>query len=114
MPFMGFPPEALTFYQGLMRDNSKSYWEAHRATWESRVRDPMRALLAELDETYGPFHLFRPYRDTRFAKDKSPYKTQIAAYGESEGGAVHYLHLSGQRAHLAAAMLRANARRLTP
>jgi uncharacterized protein (TIGR02453 family) len=94
MPFNGFPPEALTFYQRLELDNSKSYWEAHRAVWESRVRDPMRELLAELDESYGPFHLFRPYRDTRFAKDKSPYKTQIAAYGESEGGAVHYFHLS--------------------
>lgn len=92
--FQGFPREALTFYDGLLRDNSKGYWEAHKASWEAHARDPMRALLAELEATYGPFHLFRPYRDTRFAKDKSPYKTQIAAYGESEGGAAYYLHLS--------------------
>jgi uncharacterized protein (TIGR02453 family) len=92
--FTGFPREALTFYEGLRRDNSKSYWEANKSVWETRVRDPMRALLAELEADYGPFHLFRPYRDTRFAKDKSPYKTQIAAYGESEGGSLHYLHLA--------------------
>jgi uncharacterized protein (DUF2461 family) len=30
----------------------------------------------------------------RFSRDKSPYKTQIAAYGESEGGTAHYFHLS--------------------
>jgi uncharacterized protein (TIGR02453 family) len=94
--FAGFPPEALAFYDGLRRDNSKMYWDANKALWESHVRAPMRALLTELEleADFGPFHLFRPYRDTRFAKDKSPYKTQIAAYGESEGGAMHYLHLS--------------------
>lgn len=53
----------------------------------------MRALLTEL-EAYGPFHQFRPYRDVRFSKDKSPYKTRIAAYGESEGGASYYFQLS--------------------
>jgi uncharacterized protein (TIGR02453 family) len=92
--FSGFPKAALEFYAGLRRDNSKAYWEAHKAVWESQVRAPMLALLAELETDYGPFHLFRPYRDTRFSKDKSPYKTQIAAYGESEGGAAHYFHLS--------------------
>ncbi|MFN8592168.1 MAG: DUF2461 domain-containing protein [Thermomicrobiales bacterium] len=91
--FTGFPIEALTFYDGLRRDNSKSYWEANKALWERSARDPMRALLAEMDETYGPFHLFRPYRDVRFARDKSPYKTQIAAFGESEGGASYYVAL---------------------
>lgn len=91
--FDGFPREALTFYAGLRQDNSKAYWEANKAVWTSRVLAPMEALLAELT-AYGPFHRFRPYRDTRFAKDKSPYKTQIAAYGESEGGTAHYFHLS--------------------
>lgn len=92
--FQGFPKGALVFYDGLRRDNSKAYWEAHKASWEAHAREPMRALLAELEERYGPFHLFRPYRDTRFSRDKSPYKTQIAAYGESEGGAAYYFHLS--------------------
>jgi uncharacterized protein (TIGR02453 family) len=92
--FTGFPRGALAFYDGLRRDNSKRYWEAHKSIWQTQVLAPMTALLAELDADWGPFHRFRPYRDTRFAKDKSPYKTQIAAYGESEGGAAYYFHLS--------------------
>lgn len=92
--FSGFPREALAFYGGLRQDNSKAFWEANKAVWETLVRAPMEALLAELAPAYGPFHRFRPYRDTRFSRDKSPYKTQIAAYGESEGGAAHYFHLS--------------------
>jgi uncharacterized protein (TIGR02453 family) len=39
----------------------------------------MEALLAELTDEFGPCKLFRPYRDVRFSKDKSPYKTSIAA-----------------------------------
>lgn len=91
--FQGFPPRALAFYRGLREDNSKAYWEANKATWTAQVLAPMEALLAEL-AAYGPFHRFRPYRDTRFSRDKSPYKTQIAAYGESEGGTAYYFHLS--------------------
>ena len=53
----------------------------------------MLALLDDLDE-FGPFSVFRPYRDVRFAKDKTPYKEHIGAYGESDGGAGHYIHLS--------------------
>jgi uncharacterized protein (TIGR02453 family) len=91
--FSGFPREALDFYVGLRQDNSKAYWEANKAVWSSQVLAPMEALLAELT-AYGPFHRFRPYRDTRFSKDKSLYKTQIAAYGEREGGTAYYFHLS--------------------
>ena len=53
----------------------------------------MTALLDELAE-YGPFHVFRPYKDVRFSKDKRPYKDHIAAYGESEGGAGFYVQFS--------------------
>ena len=45
----------------------------------------MAALCDELAE-YGPFHLFRPYNDLRFAKDRPPYKTAQGASGETEGG----------------------------
>jgi uncharacterized protein (TIGR02453 family) len=93
-PFKGFPLEALTFYAGLELDNAKGYWEANKDSWERAARDPMRALLATLPERFGPFRLFRPYRDVRFSRDKSPYKTQIAAAGEGEHGATFYLHLS--------------------
>jgi uncharacterized protein (TIGR02453 family) len=94
MTFRGFPPECLTFYEGLERDNSRSYWTAHRDQFESAVRGPMRELLVTLDEQWGPFHVFRPNRDVRFSKDKSPYKTALGAVGESERGAHFYVQIS--------------------
>jgi uncharacterized protein (TIGR02453 family) len=91
--FRGFPPEALSFYVGLAADNSKAYWEANRATYLAAVKEPMEALVAEVDERFRPLKLFRPYRDVRFSKDKTPYKLGCGAYGESEGGAGYYVHL---------------------
>ncbi len=92
--FQGFPPEALTFFAGLEADNSKAYWQANKATWESQVHGPMGAFLDALDEQFQPFHLFRPNRDLRFARDKAPYKTQIGAASEGKGGELYYVHLS--------------------
>ncbi len=92
--FQGFPPEALTFYAGLEADNSKAYWQDNKETWESKVHQPMVAFLDALDEHFQPFHLFRPYRDLRFARDKAPYKTQIGAVSEGQGGEIYYVHLS--------------------
>ena len=94
MTFSGFPPEAITFYEGLEADNSRAYWQAHRDVYERAVRAPFEALLADLDDRFGPFGLFRPYRDVRFSKDKSPYKTSIAAVGQRDGRASVYLQLS--------------------
>jgi len=50
----------------------------------------MEAVLADLGE-YGPFKIFRPYNDARFAKGRSPYKEQIGAVGETEGGSMDEL-----------------------
>ena len=44
----------------------------------------------------GTFHLFRPHRDVRFSRDKSPYKTHQGAVTEGEGGELYYLHLDGE------------------
>ncbi len=79
MAFSGWPAEALEFYEGLTADNSKSYWTRHKAVYEQQVLAPMTELLEELAPEFGEPRLFRPYRDIRFSKDKSPYKTQIAA-----------------------------------
>jgi uncharacterized protein (TIGR02453 family) len=91
MAFDGWPEEALEFYEGLEADNTKTYWLAHLETYETMVREPMTELLAELAADFGPAKIFRPYRDVRFSKDKSPYKTAIAAtIGDG------YLHLSAR------------------
>jgi uncharacterized protein (TIGR02453 family) len=90
MAFSGWPKRAFAFYEGLEADNSKEYWTAHREVYEMDVLAPMEALLAELEPEFGEARLFRPYRDIRFSKDKSPYKTAIGA-SLSKGG---YVHLS--------------------
>jgi uncharacterized protein (TIGR02453 family) len=93
MGFRGFPDAAFQFYEQLMADNSRTFWQANLPTYRSSVRAPMDALLAELAD-HGPFHVFRPNRDVRFSKDKRPYKEAIGAVSESEGGASFYVQLS--------------------
>jgi len=85
MAFRGWPAEAIEFYEGLCADNSKTYWTAHKETYDEAVRAPMVELLAELEPEFGAAKIFRPNRDVRFSKDKSPYKTQIAATLERGG-----------------------------
>ena len=94
--FTGFPPEALRFFEQLAADNSKSFWTEHKPIYDASVRAPMTALTDELGKTYGSFHIFRPNRDVRFAKDKTPYKTNIAASAETEGGASVYVSFSAE------------------
>jgi uncharacterized protein (TIGR02453 family) len=79
MAFQGWPAEALEFYDGLEADNSKAYWAAHKTVYEEKVLGPMAELVEELGAEFGEGKIFRPYRDVRFSKDKSPYKTNIAA-----------------------------------
>ena len=89
MAFKGWPDSALAFYEGLEADNSKAYWLDHKDVYERDVKAPMEALLTELAAEFGAWRLFRPYRDTRFSRDKSPYKTNVAArIGDG------YVHLS--------------------
>ena len=70
--FHGFPEAALDFYEGLESDNSKAYWTDHKAVYDEAVQAPVRALLAALEPEFGSVKFFRPYRDVRFSKDKSP------------------------------------------
>lgn len=93
--FRGFPPEALDFWAGLEADNSKEYWTAGKDVYEAAVRGPMEALIESTRE-YGDFKIFRPHRDVRFSRDKSPYKTHIGAVTEGEGGSLFYVQLSAE------------------
>jgi uncharacterized protein (TIGR02453 family) len=79
MSFHGWPAEALDFFEGLEADNSKAYWTAHKAIYDEKVRGPMAELVEELAPEFGEPKIFRPYRDIRFSKDKSPYQTHIGA-----------------------------------
>jgi uncharacterized protein (TIGR02453 family) len=79
MSFHGWPEEALDFYEDLEANNSKAYWTAHKAIYEASVLGPMTELMDELAPDFGEGKIFRPYRDVRFSRDKSPYKTAIGA-----------------------------------
>ncbi|WP_232662141.1 DUF2461 domain-containing protein [Pseudonocardia sp. TRM90224] len=79
MTFTGFGDGAVEFYDGLEADNSKAYWTDQREVYETDVKAPMTALLAELEPEFGRAKIFRPYRDMRFSADKTPYKTHCGA-----------------------------------
>jgi uncharacterized protein (TIGR02453 family) len=78
--FNGFPEAAFDFYDDLEIDNTRSFWEAQKATYDVAVRAPMVALTEALAAEFGGAKVFRPYRDVRFAKDKTPYNTQKGAF----------------------------------
>lgn len=113
--FTQFSPKAFTFLRGLKKNNRKEWFEEHRETYETELKEPMKLLIEEIDvqlATIAPEIIgspkksaFRIHRDVRFSKDKSPYKTHIAAWffhrdaghgvgGEAaHGGAGFYFHL---------------------
>jgi uncharacterized protein (TIGR02453 family) len=75
----GFGEDAVEFYDGLAADNSKAYWTDHKDVYDAHVKVPMQALLDEVETEFGAGKIFRPYRDLRFARDKTPYKDHCGA-----------------------------------
>jgi uncharacterized protein (TIGR02453 family) len=94
MTFRGWPEAAIDFYAGLETDNSKAYWTAHRSVYDECVKAPFEELTAVIEKEFGPLRVFRPNRDVRFSKDKTPYKTAAAAVTESQGGTAYYVQIS--------------------
>lgn len=93
--FQGWPADYQRFFIGLELDNSKRYFDANRSFYETAVKAPMVALIESLEEEFGPGRVFRINRDIRFSKDKSPYKTNVAAY-TSGGGSGGYVSLDAR------------------
>lgn len=113
---VAFSPATLRFLRGLARNNTRPWFEAHRTDYEGQVRAPMHALIEEMDVRLARLapeiighptrSMFRIYRDIRFSKDKSPYKTHAACWfyhrdadrrvgSEAEGGgAGFYFHVA--------------------
>jgi uncharacterized protein (TIGR02453 family) len=75
--FSGFPREAFTFWKGLAKNNNREWFQAHREIYERAVRQPMQALVLELQPLYGPGRVSRINKDMRFAREK-PYKDYLA------------------------------------
>ncbi|MBI1956452.1 MAG: DUF2461 domain-containing protein [Acidobacteria bacterium] len=107
--FPGFPPQALSFLRNLKKHNNRAWFQAHKLIYEQSVKAPMTELVLSLGEAFRHFapemvadprvSLYRIYRDTRFSRDKSPYKTQVAAVFPVRGlpknsGPGLYFHIS--------------------
>ncbi|GII00710.1 DUF2461 domain-containing protein [Planobispora takensis] len=112
MSFSGFPDDAFVFYEGLEADNSKTYWTRHKRVYEEAVKTPMIALGEELEAEFGRAHLFRPNRDVRFAKDKSPYKTHQGAYVPTAEAVGYYVQLDAEGLYVGAGLYAADGERL--
>ncbi|WP_141014591.1 DUF2461 domain-containing protein [Nocardioides sambongensis] len=112
MTFEGFPVAALDFYDDLEVDNTKSFWEAHKATYLEQVRAPMTALTDELAREFGSAKVFRPYRDVRFAKDKTPYKTHQGAFVGVTSACGWYVEVAAPGVRVGAGVYEASGDRL--
>ena len=99
MAFAGIPVAALDFYEDLEADNTKSFWTAHKHVYDEQVRAPLEALAIALEPEFGAPKFFRPYRDVRFAKDKTPYKTHQGMWFEETS---RYLQVSAAGLFVAA------------
>lgn len=110
--FTGFPSQALDFYEDLEVDNTRSFWEKHKGTYEYSVKRPMVALCASLTEEFGEAKVFRPYRDVRFAKDKTPYKTAQGAFVEVGPATGWYVEVSARGVRTGAGFYDASGERI--
>lgn len=104
-------PELFTFFRQLKRNNRREWFVKHKRRYEERVRSPLQELVSGLgpelarinphfvaDSRPSGGSLFRIYRDVRFSKDKSPYKTSAGLrFPHEDRRNVHapgyYIHL---------------------
>jgi uncharacterized protein (TIGR02453 family) len=87
--FMGFRPEAIQFLVDLTENNDRAWFQPRKGDYERLLKEPLEALIATLAERFAARGIplradpskspFRIYRDVRFSKDKSPYKTNLGA-----------------------------------
>jgi uncharacterized protein (TIGR02453 family) len=117
--FTGFRPEAVEFLAELAANNERAWFQPRKAEYEQLLKEPLEALCVALGERFRARGIpmqadparapFRIYRDVRFAKDKSPYKTNIGAsfpwagdeVGDVEGRSrTANVHSSGGYFHL--------------
>ncbi len=92
MGFDGLDPDAPRFFAELAIDNTREWWAANKARYDTAVRGPFEQLAAELEPEFGDLKVFRPYRDVRFSADKTPYKLHIGMV--SQAPIAHYVQLS--------------------
>lgn len=114
--FTGFPAAALDFYDDLELDNTRSFWEAHKAVYAESVRAPMTALCESLAPEFAPdgrtAKVFRPHRDVRFARDKTPYKDHQGLFVPRGPSTGWYLEVAAPGVRVGVGFYEASASRL--
>ncbi len=119
--FTGFQPEGIQFLADLAENNDRAWFQPRKADYERLLKEPLAALIATLAERFEARGIplladparspFRIYRDVRFSKDKSPYKTNLGASfpwvgeqaADADGGPRSHtgnIHSSGGYFHL--------------
>ncbi len=130
MPANPITPASFRFLKELAAHNDRDWFQAHKARYLEEVRDPLlrfvedfgprlagisKNLLADPRPVGGS--LFRIHRDTRFSKDKRPYKTHAGLSfrhrdGRDVHGPVFYLHLEPGQVFMAAGIWHPDAEAL--
>ena len=124
MEFSGFQPTIFQFLEELADNNNRPWFKEHKRRYESEVLAPCQAFIRAFRprlKKISPFFvasdrrsggsLMRVYRDTRFAKDKTPYKTNVGIQFRHElGRDVHapgfYVHVAPDECFLAVGVWR--------
>jgi uncharacterized protein (TIGR02453 family) len=101
--FAGFPADFFRFFEQLRRNNEREWFNANKDRFQQSVLEPMSAFITAVQPRLAGISrnfvadprphggsMFRIYRDTRFSKDKTPYKTHAAC---------HFRHAAGKNAH---------------
>ena len=119
-----FTRDLFKFLSELRTHNSRKWFQKNKERYERQVRDPVLRFIADLgpgvrkinrhivaDPSPVRGSMMRIYRDIRFSKDKSPYKTHIAAHfwderGKEGAAAAYYLRLEPNRSLIGAGMWR--------
>jgi uncharacterized protein (TIGR02453 family) len=115
-----FTPKCLSFFRQLTKNNTREWFTPRKQLFEAEVRAPMLELSAWINDRLRSFaveHVVEPparavyriYRDTRFSKDKTPYKTHVGAIFPrrglpKHGGAGYYVGVSHDGVEVAGGM----------
>lgn len=116
--FTGFEPDAVQFLADLAANNERAWFQPRKADYERLLKRPLEALCVALEARFRARNVplqadptrspFRIYRDVRFSKDKSPYKTNVGAslpwIGEGDAHAGGYFHLEPGQAFVGGGM----------
>jgi uncharacterized protein (TIGR02453 family) len=126
MTFTGFTRGAIDFLAELAANNDRAWFQPRKGDYERLLKEPMTALCVALAERFEARRIplrsdparspFRIYRDTRFSKDKSPYKPYASAsfpWAGDGGGPGGYFHFQPGEMYTGGGMWHPEPERLT-